>query len=91
MNKFSLKALSMVWGVIFCAILGVIVASGLVVMQWISYKFGLPLTDSGDAFSPSFWSDFFKIVAGAGAISFVILFREFWEDGISIDKQKKES
>lgn len=86
MTALFAKVLSIVWALIFCTICGLLLASSLVVMQWISFKFGLPLTDSGEAFSPSFWSDFFKVASGAGAIFFCVLFREFWEEGITINK-----
>lgn len=85
MGIVGIKTLSIIWGVVFCTICGFIVACGLAVMQWACFKFGWYMPDSGKPFRPDFWDDFFLIGACVVACLFVILFREFLEDGIKID------
>lgn len=86
MSVAVLKTLSMLWCFIFCGTAGMVTAAALALFQWLLFYFGLYSPESGRAFSPSFWTDFFTLSAGVGLILVLLLAREFWEDGITIDK-----
>lgn len=87
MGTASIKILSMLWCLIFCGAAGVITTGALAVFQWLLFYFGLYVSESGQAFSSNFWSDFFKLSGGICLVLVCMLGREFWEEGITIDKK----